>query len=352
MSFGLCILDTQTKFGIIMLTKNCFDMKKFLYLLVIQIIFGCNNNDKIKDRIQLSLCFERADTLREFNGNGSFAVKGDTFFISDYGYNHHDKKEVSVFRLNKPLTTRILSRMGNGGVEINVDGHNLQVFRRCFNGIYEEYDTNNLMSDSIIYKYQNIFAHTDHIVKAGKYFVGADIIGSPNILNLYDNNGKLLQSLDPFDGVLKDITEIGKKYTVGQGFLTYNSIDQFVVYATVYTGEIFIYDVKDNKLHLLHKINIGHGLPTNYKNFERTEDTRIYTNDICQCKHYVYILVKDATIKEKKQRCYILRINKQGDMYCMESPQPLLRIYVDRHKLYSLAQKDSEKNILMSADLN
>lgn len=330
-------------------------MKKILYLLLIQIICGCNNNDKLKDIVQSTLRFIPADTLREFNYNGDFAIINDTILISDYGYNNNDDKEISIFSLNKQAKKRFLTRMGKGyiemNIEMNIDNNILQVFRRNYNGIYEEYDKTALTTDSAACKYRKTFAHTDHLVKAGNYFIGTDIIGSPNILNLYDKNGKLLQSLDPFNGALTDITGIGRQYAVGQGYLAYNSIDHFIVYATVYSGEIFIYDIMNNKLRLLKKINIGKGLPKNYMNFEMTENTIVYTNDICQSEHYIYILVRNATIKDKAHRSYILRINKKGDMHCMDCKEILLRIYVDKNKLYAMAQRDIERNVLVSTNL-
>ena len=242
--------------------------------------------------------------------------------------------------------------MGKGNIEMNVNNNTLQVFRRYYNGIYEEYDKNTLTADSVVCKYRKTFAHTDHVIKAGEYFVGTDIIGSPNILNLYDRNGRLLQSLDPFDGALTGITEIGKRYAVGQGYLAYNNMDHFIVYATVYFGEIFIYDIMNHKLRLLNKIDIGQGFPKNYRQFGMTDNTIIYANDICQSESYIYILVRNATIVDNTHGSYILRINKNGDMLCMDCKESLLRIYVDDNKLYALAQKDTDKNVLVSTTLN
>lgn len=326
-------------------------MKKTFVFFLVQIIIGCKGNINIKDAALSTLFFTPADTLREFNGNGSFVVIGDTILLSDYYYNYNDNHEISMFKLNSKGTTRIFEHQDNGSVELGIDNDRLQVFRRCYNSSYEEYSFRDILCTSAPYTKKLQFAHTDHLVKAGKYFVGADIIGSPNILNLYDKNAKQLQSADPFAGILDSITEVGKKYTVGQGYLAYNSKKDFVVYATVYTGEIFIYDIHAIKLRLLHKINIGKGMPENFEDFKVNADTQIYAIDICQDGNYVYILVKDKKIADNSKESYIIRVNKDGDIYCMKCPKSLLRIFVKGDKVFALSHENKDRNILVVAKM-
>lgn len=327
-------------------------MKKiFIFILFAQAIIGCKDNIDIEDATQSTLFFVQADTLREFDGNGSFVVIGDTVLLSDYYYNYNDNHEISLFKLNTKGTTRIFEHQNNGSVELEIDKGSLQVFRRCYNSTYEEYSFRDILYSPAPYTKKLQFAHTDHLVKAGNYFVGADIIGSPNILNLYDKNAKLLQSVDPFCGILDSITEVGKKYAIGQGYLTYNSKKDFIVYATVYTGEIFIYDIHDNRLRLLHKIDIGKGVPENHEDFKVNADTQIYAIDICQDGNYAYILVKDKKITDNCKECYIIRINKDGDIYCMKCPKFLLRIYVKEDNVFALSHEKKNKNILVIAKM-
>lgn len=325
-------------------------MKKISIIILLALaVVGCKNSINIKDTVQSTLFFSQADTLREFSGNGSFVVIGDTVLLSDYYYDYNDDHAVSMFKLNTKGITRILDHQNNCSAELDVYDGRLQVFRRCYNSTYEELCFRDISSKSSPNVKRLQFAHTDHVVKAGRYFVGADILGTPNMLNLYDSNGKFIQSIDPFDGVLDSLTEIGKKYTVGQGCLAYNSKKKFIVYATVYTGEIFIYDIYDDKLRLLYKIDIGNGLPDNFDNFEVTAQTFIYAKDICQDDNYIYVLVNDKKVIDNRKICYIIRVDKDGDIYCMKCPKTLLRIFVRGDRVFALSHEENDKNILVVA---
>ena len=327
-------------------------MKDLLFLLFLQIIVSCNSSNNINDMVQSTLFFIPADTLRTFSGNGSFAVVGDTVVISDYYYDYNDGKEFSLFKLNVKGNKRVLTHRNNGTAEISTDKNKIQTLWRSYNSQYEEYDLKELASykDSCLYKLS--FIHTDHIVKTKDHFVGSDIVGSPHILNLYDKQGKLQQSIDPFNGTLDKLSEIGQKYAVGQGYLAYNSEDDYVVYATVYTGEIFIYKIEDNKLRLIKHIEIGYGLPENYTNFKVRNNTMMYAKDICTSRCDTYILIDNKAAGDNSKISYILRINKQGDVYVMKCYQSLLRIDVEKQKLYALAKGEDGKNVLVVANLD
>ena len=139
-------------------------MKKVFIFFLVQIIIGCKGNFNIKEAAPSTLFFVQADTLREFDGNSSFVVIGDTVLLSDYYYNYNDNHEISMFKLNAKETTRIFEHQNNGSIELGIDNGRLQVFRRCYNSSYEEYSFRDIPYTPVPYTKKLQFAHTDHLV--------------------------------------------------------------------------------------------------------------------------------------------------------------------------------------------
>lgn len=73
--------------------------------------------------------------------------------------------------------------------------------------------------------------------------------------------GKLVDNVDPYDGLLDSIPDPNERYTLGQGFLGYNKKGRYVVFSSIYMGIIRLYDIVDNKLVTKRTYYIGSGVP-------------------------------------------------------------------------------------------
>lgn len=63
----------------------------------------------------------------------------------------------------------------------------------------------------------------------------------------------------------------------------------------------------------------------------------------------IYVLVNDKKVIDNRKICYIIRVDKDGDIYCMKCPKTLLRIFVRGDRVFALSHEENDKNILVVA---
>lgn len=278
-----------------------------------------------------------ADSVRSFTAPGSFVVIGDTVLLSDYYYNYNDGKELTVFRLNKRGEDRIIAHREGCPTEVRLSGYHVNIVRRGGQALFEQYSTSSLSTASNLPECSVSFLSMDQITKTDYGFLGTEISEGKRILNVYDSNGEWARDIDPFDGELDSVKTADRRYAVGQGCLSYNRNKRYAVYATAYTGDIFIYKANAGKIVQAYHARTGNGLPDNFMDFKVRNSTMLYAVDICSDGDYVYILYKGDRVTAAQKRSYILRIDENGNMFRYCCYGRLSTICVTGGTLYGIA---------------
>lgn len=326
-------------------------MRKLILYTLACLLYGCNTKIQkedyyhtVNDLERRDLLFWEADTVHDFQRSGDFAVVGDTVVVCDYYFKYNDGRELSKFMLNTNLQERMIEYKDKGPIELNVAGKILHVFRRGYDAIFETYDMQDLHQGKETIIKEIHFKNVDHLVETDSFFIASAIIEGKGILNIYNKDGQWKKSLDPFEENLDAIATADKRYIIGQGHLSYNSKHHFLVYATVYTGDIFIYNIEGCNLELKRHISIGKGLPNDKRDFKVKSSTWIYAKDICNDSDYVYVLCQDAKVTANLKGCNILRIEHDGKVICLKGYIPINRIKVADGFLYGIGNRNGENH--------
>lgn len=297
--------------------------------------------------------FEKVGKNNIVKGNGSFVVIKDSVFYADYYYDYNDGKELTLFTFNTKEKSRLIDRQESGPLELGVNNRRLSVFRRAWRCSYKEYAIDSLCANHDKSLDSIAFSDVDQLQKVNGIFVCAKISGGgPHILDIYNSKGKLIGSVDPYNGLLDIIPSPERRYILGQGCLGYNKSGNYVIYASAYMGIVTLFDVRDNSIIPKKTYYIGESRPRDVLNFRVTSATKIYAQDICSDDSYTYVLYKDGRVTDKFRYSYILRLDKYGHLDCLKASVKLLRICAANNRLYGLADCGSRGAALVSANLS
>ncbi len=332
--------------------------KYVLLALTVCISMGCqrktivdNEYSSIEDIPQQKIFFTRAGTNSHVTGSGSFVVIKDTVFLNDYYYDYNDDKELSVFSVNQKWRKRLIERYKSGPIELSLNKRRLCVFRRAWRSSYREYPLDSIYAGKVACLDSMSIQNVDHMLKIDSLYMCAKIDGGgPHLLDLYDKKCCLLESVDPYNGLLDSISDPVNRYVLGQGLLGYNKEGRYVVFSSIYLGIIKLYKIENNKLELKKAIYIGEGIP-DVLEFHVTNGTDVISEAICNDGRYVYILYKKSKAADKSKYNYILRLDKEGNLDCLKVNLDLLQIYAANGRLYGIAKYGKLGNVLVTAKL-
>lgn len=337
------------------------DMKRLLLALGTCIcisIMGCQRRASVDDRYQSvddvpqqNIVFVKAGPKCLVKGKGSFAVVHDTVFFVDYYYDYNDSKELTLFSLRDGRKERLIDRYKSGPIELGCSDRRLSLFRRGWRASYKEYSLDSIHVHKVVCTDSISIQDIDHIQKAEGLYICAKVTGGgPHIVDVYDAMGKLVDNVDPYDGLLDSIPNPNDRYILGQGFLGYNKKGRYVVFSSIYMGIIRLYDIVDNKLVTKRTYYIGSGVPDVLK-FNVTNGTKIISEAICNDSEYVYILYKNSRVSDKIKYNYILRLDKEGNLDCLKANVDLVQLNAANGKLYGIAKYGKLGNVLVTAKL-
>ena len=332
--------------------------KHALLSLSICICTGCQQGGAVGDRYdtvedipQQQILFTHASPNRLVKGSGSFEVVPDTVFFVDYYYDYNDGKELTLFSLRGGKKERLVDRYKSGPIELSCSGRRLGLFRRGWRASYREYLLDSIHAHKVVYADSISLQDIDHIQKARGLYICAKVTGGgPHIIDVYNAKGHLVDSVDPYDGLLDSVADPNNRYALGQGFLGYNKKGGYVVFSSIYMGFIRLYNIVDNRLVAQRTYYIGTGVPDVLK-FDVTNGTDISSEAICNDDEYVYILYKKWKASDRARHNYILRLDKEGNLDCLKTNVNLVQLNAANGKLYGIVKYGKLGNMLVTAKL-
>ena len=215
--------------------------KHALLSLSIGICVGCQQGKPVGDRYgtvedipQQQIVFTKAGPNSLVKGSGSFAVVQDSVFFVDYYYDYNDGKELSLFSLRGGKKERLVDRYKSGPIELSCSDRRLGLFRRGWRASYREYLLDSVHAHKVVCIDSITLQDIDHIQRAKGLYICAKVTGGgPHIIDVYDAKGDLVDSVDPYNGLLDSVPEPNNRYALGQGFLGYNKKGRYVVSSSI-----------------------------------------------------------------------------------------------------------------------
>lgn len=334
-------------------------MKKisFIFILII-IIVSCRNSEfnktqKIKSIENLksqNIIFKKND-LKIFLGRPSKIFKeNNRIHIIDL----YEDKTVTVYNCEFDSLVGRFFNIGQGPndtswpIQLSTTSKVYSIFERQ-TGRYREYNFEDIVSNKLYSLIRELkFEMSDQLIKTNFGFICTGMF-EPGLINLYDESGAFMNNFDPFDGGLNMITEVSHRFIVGQGAMSYNKKDNSFIYATYFTGDIFVYEYSNKYLFERRHIIIGKEIiKEDQSHYEISKGYLYHTLDVGSSNNYHYVLYSGNPIKNNLKK-YLLKINLDGNIEtCYQIDEQIERFYVaddDSHIIGIIINEDGEYEI-------
>lgn len=175
------------------------------------------------------------------------------------------------------------------------------------------------------------------------------------LFRFFDSEGQSQETVDIYPAYISAFKDIHERYKFGQGYFAYNSVNNLLVFASYFTGDVSFYSVNDGTLDLKSHLSLGNS------RFERKlagGNVNIEGNDIVysygaySTNDYFYILYSGKTMEEeqvRKQGNYILKFDMQGNLVCKYKHDfPIINMcFTSQGDAYAISQSDKlEYNVI------
>lgn len=219
-------------------------------------------------------------------------------------------------------------------IQINASSNIFSIYERQ-SGKYREYDLTDLVSNKNYSLVKELtFEMSDQLIKTPFGFICTGMFES-GLINFYDQHGFLINNLDPFRGKLDIITEIGDRFYIGQGLMSYGKKDNTFLYATYFTGDIFVYDYSNNDISEKKHIKIGKEIiKEDQLHYEIDREYLYHVLDVDNSNNNFYILYSLNPLKDDLKN-YLLKINMNGEIEnCYHIDKQIERFFVSDDDSY------------------
>lgn len=288
-------------------------------------LFSCSNNNNNKTEIIKSLETKKMQNLTFVKKDFNDLFMGRPTKIK---YNNNILYLIDLFEGNTTtiydceadsLVGRFFST-GQGPddvswpLECNIIDEFYSVYERQ-SGRYREYKTKDLIFEKNYTTLKDLkFEMTDQLIKTDFGFIATGMFES-GLINFYDQNGNVLLNLDPFDGNLNEVKEQVNRFVIGQGKLSYNITNKSFLYATYFTGDIFVFKYINGDLIKNKHLKIGKEIiKRNRNNYDIKREHEYHILDIGSSKKYHYILYGTNSNNTAINSRYLLKIDTIGNI--------------------------------------
>lgn len=334
-------------------------MRRIILLIpLITISVSCHNGHEEENDINLNeisqtdLTFSEKDTLHNFSKFGDFLTNGRLIIGNDFYFDYNDNKSLSLFQFNSLTTKRMIEHNDNGPLELSTRNGIVDVLVRGNHASVRSYDLKSIFKGKTVLLDSLSIGNADHVAITDSIIFTSDP-HNKNIICIYNKKGKPVASFDPFNNALQYIKDSDKQYIVGQGYLIYNEHSKLLVYATIYTGDIFIYSIKGHSWRPFKHIRLDNAPNLDdFKTFYVNKETMIYSKSGCTYASNIFLLIKNSSITDNISPYYILCIDKNGNISSNKAKINARYIRVIGDTLYTIGSKDSKAYHLYSSKIN
>lgn len=330
-------------------------MRKVSYIFILIVLtFSCrkngyNNTQKIRfieDLKTQEIKFEKINYNNLFLGRPGQIIESDNKIILV------DLFEGKAATFYNTTTDSLIGRYFNIGqgpndvswpIDLDITSDLHSIYERQ-TGRYREYNPDSLLlNNSYEFSRYLRFDLANQLIKTNFGFICTGWF-EPGLINLYNKGGDLINNFDPFVGRLSDDIETDHRFMVGQGVMSYINHSNSFLYATYFTGDIFIYKYVNEDLTEKEHIILGKEiLNEDRKHYEVREEYMYYVLDIDSSDRYHYLLYTSNPKTGKRESQHILKIDEFGKIVtCYQFKKQVEKFYVSDNDSYFLGVVEND----------
>ena len=320
---------------------------------------------KIKNALCQNITLQQMDMHYLLGNPSKLCIKDSLLFISDF----IKGKFITVYNLaNKDslFSTLHEGRGPNeviGPIDVSFPENNLVVLDRQ-KAVFRHFSLDLSSENPLLCtaRIQLPFG-TDrgiYLSRDSSYFVGGFF--QDGLLKRYNSKGDEIASYNPCADFIKTISDPSMRYRLGQSHIA--TIQDKLVLASSFTGEIRFFDIKSDSLYQYKYYTINRKeIFDKIRQRVSKSDFQIYQSDIVGIKsiyttnNHVYIAFNNNTIANRAadDNNYLLKFNRKGDLikiYETDRKFLCMAITPDDHDLYTVILNDKQEAIIAHTNLD
>lgn len=274
-----------------------------------------------------------------------------------------DEKLIHIYDLGKQEIVKQIFSKGSGPNDLllpiyinTIDTNTISVFQRQ-SSIYTEYNVSDLLQGNLNPSVRITFPESDNIKKlSNNLFIGNGLF-KDGAMGVYYKDGNLFKYWDTYPSFINNLSNPSQKFQIGQQYFTVNSLNNFLITASIFTGHIQFFNI-NNQLEINKIKEFKTSLSSIEQRIENVKDIKlksediVYYEDITSTDSFFYILYCGNSMnkKETKENNYILQFDFKGEpIQALKTNKRIFKFCVsdDDSELYAIAlDEDMSHNII------